>query len=40
MAYNTSVQALIGYELFFVMHGFHAATAVEIVANTHCDHGR
>ena len=31
MAYNTSVQASIGYESFFLLHGFHAATAVEIV---------
>ena len=31
MAYNTSIQASIGYEPFFMMHGFHAATAVEVV---------
>ena len=34
MAYNTSVQASIGYEPFFLLHGFHAATAVEIVLPT------
>ena len=33
MAYNTSVQASIGYEPF-LMHGFHAATAVEVVLPT------
>ena len=31
MAYNTSKQASTGYEPFYLMHGFHAATAVEIV---------
>ena len=34
MAYNTSVQASIGYEPFFLLYGFHAATAVEIVLPT------
>ena len=34
MAYNTSVQASVGYEPLFLMHGFHAATAVEIVLPT------
>ena len=34
MGYNTSVQASVGYEPFFLMHGFHAATAVEIVLPT------
>ena len=33
IAYNTSVQASIGYEPF-LMHGFHAATAVEVVLPT------
>ena len=31
MAYNTSMQASVGYEPFFLMHGFHAATAAEVV---------
>ena len=31
MAYNTSKQASTGYEPFYLMHGFHAATVVEIV---------
>ena len=34
MAYNTSIQASIGYEPFFLIHGFHAATAVEVVLPT------
>ena len=34
MAYNTSVQASIGYKPFFLMHCFHAATAVEVVLPT------
>ena len=34
MAYNTSIQASIGYEPFFLMHGFHVATAVELVLPT------
>ena len=31
MAYNTSMQASFGYEPFFLMHGFHAATVIENV---------
>ena len=34
MAYNISIQASTGYEPFFLMHGFHAATAVEVVLPT------
>ena len=34
MAYNTSVQKSSGYEPFFLMHGFHAATAMEVVLPT------
>ena len=34
MAYNTSIQASIGNEPFFLMHGFHAAMAMEVVLPT------
>ena len=34
MAYNTSQQASTGYKPFYLMHGFHAAMAVEIVLPT------
>ena len=34
MVYNTSVQKSIGYEPFFLMHGFHTATTVEVVLPT------
>ena len=34
MAYNTSMQASVGYEPFFLMYGIHAATAVENILPT------
>ena len=34
MDYNTSIQASIGYEHCFLMHGFPVATVVEVVLPT------